>query len=178
MTITRPQFNLKYHVAGSECYLPTRELLESANLSNGSSNKHFVVFDYHGPLIFLNVERFKTKVEESVLRLLKNSQKYCTNAYQEITDENQATTSNGESNKQSSCFVIVFDMGRVSYVDNKAVECLLELNSELAELNSTLLLAGPSEQIIDSFIRCEMFDSFKIDRCFLTVYDAVCYVKK
>lgn len=154
--------------------------MNASNLSSGLSNKDqsFVVFDYHGPLIFLNVERFKKCVEKNILRSLRNTQKSDATNYQEIIDDSQASTSKGESNKQTTVVVVVFDMGRVSYVDNKAVECLLELNAELAELEATLLLAGPTEQIIDSFIRCDMFENFKIDRCFLTVYDAFCFTNK
>lgn len=108
-----------------------------------------VVFDFAGPLIFLNAERFKTSFEGAILGPIR------------------------ESSTKASIQTVVFDMSRVPYVDQKATECLLEIDSQLRQLKVALLLAGPSEQTLRTFQRCGLFDKFTLRRCFLTVHDAV-----
>lgn len=69
-------------------------------------------------------------------------------------------------------------MSQVSYLDGKAVECLLEINSELSSLKSTsgsvcLFLSNVSTPVFDTLLRCQFFTKFDHKRVFLTVHDAV-----
>ena len=121
------------------------------------------VFDFHGPFIFLNAERFKKCFEDSILHPIQLEHRGLVPCFGGQDTKMSRTTSR----------TVVFDMTPVSYVDSKTIECLLEIDAELAQLNVNFVLAGPSEQIIDCCIRCQMFDKFDSKRCFLTVHDAV-----
>ncbi len=175
---------------GSECYLPSH-LVDAVTVSrsSGSSDKAsptaITVFDFFGPLIFINVERFKRCIEEKILPVLKDNNEQ-NNTY--LTPTVQVAVNNGNdcqtaNSNVATCSInkpkyAIFDMGRVPYVDSKAVECLQELNAELKKLDTMLLLSNLNEQIVDCFTRCSMFDSFPVNCCFLTVHDAVFYANK
>ena len=160
---------MKYHVAGSECYIdassPAAQGLPS-NPSNGLPS--VTVFDFHGPLIFINAERFKRCFNEAILKQIRDNFRV-RNLSISGRDAKMGTSMTSLANR-----TVVFDLTRVAYVDSKAVEFLLEMDGELAELNTNFVLAGPSEQILDCFLRCQMFEKFDSKKCFLTVHDAVC----
>ncbi|KAH9409241.1 hypothetical protein TYRP_010242 [Tyrophagus putrescentiae] len=101
--LTLPVFNLKYHVPDSEVYLARPKRTDSGGAchkedqmkqlpcSSSSSSAAaaaaaaadieaiitspgIVVFEFHGPLIFLNAESFKSRFTKTVLRPIKEAQ--------------------------------------------------------------------------------------------------------
>src|SRR5699024_2534398 len=66
-------FNLKYRVADTEVYLPrqTRGLADEnglITLQKLTAAPGVVVFEFHGPLIFLNIESFKKRTDLFIIR--------------------------------------------------------------------------------------------------------------
>lgn len=95
----RPVFNLKYHVPDSEVYLARPKRTDSggachkedqmkqlpcssssssaaaaADIEAITTSPGIVVFEFHGPLIFLNAESFKSRFTKTVLRPIKEAQ--------------------------------------------------------------------------------------------------------
>ena len=113
-----------------------------------------LVFDFVGPLIFLNAERFKRQFCEQIL--------------EPVDYEFQRSG--------HLPLAIVFDCSRISFVDNKAAQIIIELRKKLRH-EVSLLIAGCNRVVFETLDRCQFFDKFSIDQCYLTVYDAIVAVK-
>ena len=147
------------------------------------------VFEFHGPLIFLNAEQFKKRFQQLILNPIKaqleeiavvtpmNAIFTKTNDYQMIDLRSKLHKSNlGEIMKSHTISIrsVVFDCDRVTYLDIKGVNVLLEMASELNKLDSAqLLLASCSDIVQKTLVKHKFFDKFTSKQCFVTVEDAV-----
>ncbi len=196
--IFSPELNLKYQVPNTECYVSScSENLNSFQTS--STHQGIIIFEFHGPLLFINVERFKKKFQEIVLAKIKNQ----IHKKQTILQNFKVSSSSGNQSKllsiinftkkeqhnfkndkdifnslEQQTHTVIFDMSQVSYLDSKAVESLLEIESELKLLSLTvkpiqLFLSNVSSPVFDTLFLCKFFEKFNNKNVFLTVHDAV-----
>ena len=75
-----PTFNLKYHIPNSECYISdlqnkqtnkSEQQQEQTILSSTTPTTGVIIFEFHGPLLFINVERFKTKFQKLITQSIR-----------------------------------------------------------------------------------------------------------
>lgn len=69
---------------------------------------------------------------------------------------------------------VIFDCSRLTYVDRKGVDMLLDIHKELstASPSTTLMLANLNGACYAMLMKCGFFDTFNGNRCFVTVHDA------
>lgn len=193
--LAMPSFNMKHHIAGTECYATIGGENDSNPHTNGC-----LIFEFHGPLIFLNVERFKSCFTDQILTIIRRQMEMIrdrqqnqlpmprkdSNAAKMISVINCEKQSNGTKPiDQTIIHSIIFDMSYVSYCDGKAGEALFELDFELKKMNEKyqnlmpiqFYLASINVSAIDTLVASGFFDKFpnSLKRCFITVHDAVMY---
>ncbi|KAH9387745.1 hypothetical protein TYRP_008939 [Tyrophagus putrescentiae] len=197
--LTLPVFNLKYHVPDSEVYLARPKRTDSGGACNKedqmkqlpcssssssaaaadieaiTTSPGIVVFEFHGPLIFLNAESFKSRFAKTVLRPIKEAQQLKPDLEKQKQQQQQqqqqqklykaadypTTSAKPVSNDRKSTIqptipihTVVFDCARVGYLDGKGVEVLTELATELKEANGIqLLFASCSELILKTLLK-------------------------
>ena len=94
----RPQLSLKRPISGTECYIDEQYAENSITTSSSLSTLHSnnselpVVFEFHGPLLFINVERFKNRFNEVVMAKFTSLQ----------TSKEKASTKSGRHKKVES----------------------------------------------------------------------------
>lgn len=142
-----------------------------------------VVFEFHGPLIFLNAESFKRRFTQTILRPIKETQqlkkelqklqqkqtlsRFYLNESNTVADNKNYSNNSKILNSfqpnptllEPVCIhSVIFDCSRVGYLDSKGVEVLVEVAVELKEVNGIqLLLASCSELILKTLLKGNIF---------------------
>ncbi|KAJ6215865.1 hypothetical protein RDWZM_010365 [Blomia tropicalis] len=166
--IALPQFSLKINIPNSECYIP-----QSAN-HLFIDQYEIIVCEHVGPLIFLNVERFKRSFHEQIIVPIERRIETIRLQQSTYQQHEMETTS---SMKRTETLTIIIDMSRITFMDEKATQCLIDLKNELKSFNQSicinLRLAAMDIRLLDRMKRAKFFDRFNMNQCYLTVHDAV-----
>ncbi|XP_073508300.1 pendrin-like isoform X2 [Phyllobates terribilis] len=74
---------------------------------------------------------------------------------------------------------IIFDFGRVCFLDVVAVDCLKGIFKEFQRIDVDVYIAEYDDNVLRQLERCCFFnDAIKTDVCFLTTHDAVLHIQK
>lgn len=121
-----------------------------------------VIFDFQGPLIFINAKLFQAKFKKTIMKRIQMALDYC------------------RANYTAGKIGVIFDCGSMTYIDRKGVETLIELNQELAELDDLnqiqLLLTNLNHTCYKMMEHCQLFDTFSYDHCFMSNHDGYVFI--
>lgn len=140
---------------------------QNSNIQTITTAPGIVVFEFHSPLIFLNAESFKRRFTKTILAPIKEAQLF--------------NLDHSNLNIPKPIHSVIFDCGRVGYLDSKGVEMLAEMATELKESGGIqLLLASCSELIFKTLLKENIFtieggekSALSVSKCFVSVHDAV-----
>lgn len=111
-----------------------------------------LVFEISGPLIYLDVEHLKASFTNLVIKTLKSQRK--------------------SKADQSS---LILDCEAISFVDRQGAKVLAEFETELHQKFPAVnfCLAACCPNLLGCLKNFGFFKHFPVNRCFLTVHDAV-----
>uniref|UniRef100_A0A0K0F0T3 FI18412p1 (inferred by orthology to a D. melanogaster protein) n=1 Tax=Strongyloides venezuelensis TaxID=75913 RepID=A0A0K0F0T3_STRVS len=115
------------------------------------------IYRFDAPLIFINCENFKTKVNH----LLDSS----------------FIGSDMENNNDNQKKCIIFDCTGITSIDLMGVKCIEELYFDLKNLDINLLLAGCKFPLRRMFEKCGTYTKISKDYFFPSIHDAVLYAE-
>lgn len=154
---------LKHRLPETEVYVDEESNHNNNNLMVVEKAKTaVVVFDFQGPLIFINTGLFQSKFHGPIMDKVNLALDYCRAHY------------------TAGQVGVIFDCSSLTYIDRKGVETLAELNGELAQLDHfnrvELVLSNLNHTCLAMLEHCRFFDTFPLDRCFLTTHDAFAFL--
>lgn len=136
---------LKQKIADSEAYIDTDY---STCMENPLvTPMGVVIFDFRGPLLFINSSMFRAKFFEMIGKHVIES-------------------------GQTIVHSVIFDCSSVTYIDLKGVEMLEEMANLLVKHNVKLVLASCNEIVYRNLEKGNFFTDFDRKHCYLTVHDA------
>uniref|UniRef100_A0A0K0F0T4 FI18412p1 (inferred by orthology to a D. melanogaster protein) n=1 Tax=Strongyloides venezuelensis TaxID=75913 RepID=A0A0K0F0T4_STRVS len=115
------------------------------------------IYRFDAPLIFINCENFKTKVNH----LLDSS----------------FIGSDMENNNDNQKKCIIFDCTGITSIDLMNVKCIKELYFDLKYLDDNLLFAGCKFPLLKMFEKCGTYEQISKDFFFPSIHDVVLYAE-
>lgn len=139
----------------------------------------WMVFEFQGPLIFINAFILKNKFYKLIGRYLKKQELESKEVYRKLEDIQ--TKAEGEPKKKqfmqkfspNRIETIIFDCARLSYVDAKGVEALVQIMNFVQRYNARLVLANCSKSVFNTLKKNNFFKQFNIRHCYMTIMDAI-----
>ncbi|KAF7492369.1 Sulfate transporter [Sarcoptes scabiei] len=170
-----PTLILKYRFKDTEIFVesnPNHFKTDRENfmfcLTESSDSK--IVFEYQGPLIFINALIFRTKFFSMIgcfiVELYERESSFCSKTK---TSKFPIDTIKKKSKKRT----IILDCSRMIYIDAKGIEAIQEIAKLLARNDAKLVLAACSELIYEKLERFHFFKEFDRMNCYITVIDAI-----
>lgn len=204
---------LKEQVDGSDLFIEIKNLDElirfrrnnpkflRSGYGDGIVFTDWIIFEFQGPLLFINTIVMKRKFHELIGKHLLKQSFLSNKSGNEYRDEicsdknNPLQTINGKdysetkskidsividngkvfSKKTSRAFqTIIFDLDRLTYIDSKGLETLLELKNFIEQNGSKLILASCSKRVFEQMKRENFFLKFNLNDCYMSLIDALC----
>lgn len=152
---------------------------------NGSNNHghhdKWVVFEFQGPLLFINSVMFRQKFHLLIGRYLFNKR---------IIDNRHVSINQNESNQKKSGLqialdldgslvrpptidTIIFDCTRLTYIDTKGVETLNGIIEIIQDHGARMVLASCSHFVYENLEKNNFFKNFNARHCYMSVMDAI-----
>ena len=150
---------LKQRAGDTEAYIESN--YDAAHPMNSlASSFGVVVFDFQGPLIFINSVMFRFRFDDLIGNHVTKTQ---SNLNGNVVKSN---------NVVNRVHTIIFDCSPVTYIDQKGVEQLKEIIELMAKHNVRFALASCNEAVYCNLEKCKFFNTFNTKHCYLTVHDA------
>lgn len=141
----------------------------------------WIVFEFQGPLIFINAFILKNKFYKLIGCYLKKQELESKECYRRLDDlyvpniepdlpKKKSFTEKYRSNRIET---IIFDCTRLSYLDAKGVETLLQIMNFVQRYNARLILTSCSRSVFNTLKRNNFFKHYNIRQCYMTIMDAV-----
>ncbi|UXI22351.1 hypothetical protein NH340_JMT08294 [Sarcoptes scabiei] len=213
LKLITPVVRLKEQVDGSDLFIEIKNLDElirfrrnnpkflRSGYGDGIVFTDWIIFEFQGPLLFINTIVMKRKFHELIGKHLLKQSFLSNKSGNEYRDEicsdknNPLQTINGKdysetkskidsividngkvfSKKTSRAFqTIIFDLDRLTYIDSKGLETLLELKNFIEQNGSKLILASCSKRVFEQMKRENFFLKFNLNDCYMSLIDALC----
>lgn len=157
-----PRIHFKKRLAQTEVYVNVEkkeaECFKTNYIVCERAETVVIVFDFQGPLIFINSSLFRSRFDEMIMGEVRQAKEY------------------GRKNFSSAQIRVIFDCSRLTYIDVRGAETLAEIHAQLTKASNAkrvqLLLANLNSTCYEMLNRCQFFERFELDRCFMTVHDA------
>ncbi|XP_075676270.1 sulfate transporter-like isoform X2 [Dermatophagoides pteronyssinus] len=186
-----PIIKLKRQIKGTEVFVEINHIYDvydpitGQNKSNESTNQpnpnKWVVFEFQGPLIFINSIIFRRKFHSLIGRYLLN-QRTINNRHVSINQDQLNRKKSGiqialdlnDSITQLPIIeTIIFDCTRLTYIDQKGVEILIDTINIIEKYDAHMVLASCSQFVYDNLEKNNFFKNFNPRHCYMSVMDAI-----
>ncbi|XP_027196854.2 anion exchange transporter-like [Dermatophagoides pteronyssinus] len=145
-----------------------------------NQQNRLVVFEFQGPLMFINALYFRTHFYSIIGRFIvelyeREHRNVIPIAADDDNNNNQTIT---ENNKNFEPYRIILDCSRMTYIDQKGVEALTETIDLLEKYNAQLILTSCSQLVYENLEKFKFFNKFSRYDCYISVIDAIIMFKK
>ena len=131
---------IKAQFLNSECYVSVKDYQKNCY----QECLNMIIFEYSGPLFYLNIESFKSLFERNIMAKIE---------------------------KQSNIKAVIMDFSTINFIDEAGVRSLEDMQKDLKHVR--LILASLSPQIIRQ-LHIYNYSGFNDrKKLYLTVHDAV-----
>ncbi|KAJ1347411.1 hypothetical protein KIN20_002463 [Parelaphostrongylus tenuis] len=152
-----------------EYLFPLTEKRRVSDSDSGTGHSNVCVFRFDGPLLFTNVERFKTSLKFTIDNWTKSLDA------QDSKEDKEAETPTRSKlfwNKEQSHFLII-DCTAIADCDYMAVCALTEIAKEFVNKGGTLYLAGANGALRSALEAIGFFEVVERECLFPTLKDAI-----
>lgn len=134
----------------SICPIITEAGNRKTNFFNCLMENGTIVFEYSGPLIFINALIFRSHFYSMIGKFIVEMHR----------------------NSPSQTFTIIMDCSKLFCIDGKGVESLSETRIMMADFGCRFLLAACSHSVYESLEKYRYFEN-ESKQCYLSVLDAI-----
>ena len=146
-----------------------------------NQQNRLVVFEFQGPLMFINALYFRTQFYSIIGRFiveLYEREQLNVIPIAAAPDDNNNNQTITENNENFEPYRIILDCSRMTYIDHKGVEALSETIDLLEKYNAQLILTSCSQLVYENLEKFKFFNKFSRYDCYISVIDAIIMFKK
>ncbi|KMZ71616.1 putative sulfate transporter 3.4 [Zostera marina] len=143
--VTRPNTVIMGNIPGTQCYQNISHYREATKVPS------FLIIAIESPIYFAN----SVYLQERLLRWVRE-------------EEEQTTKKNLNSLK-----CVILDLAAVTSIDTSGLETLVELRNKLNKRDLKIVLANPSEEVMEKLYKSQTLKLYGSDAIYMTVGEAV-----